>query len=487
MLNLSFRNDRLVAGAPRAAGNGFLSCTGKHRSFGLTRWPELASFESYTYDGAEWRPDAKAANRVFAAYLVPPLRYRLRAGQLCEAETGQGVMAELLGDNTDDVEHQAFCRVDAQWGAFEAAIPHEASQVASRFRRTPVAILRLLAVVPEAAVLAEANPAVFFELACHFDAPASRPELRDDMLRLLRGPQRDILALRGLAASESARRLFRKLPPEDVCTPRLRTLGRALAHPTVGRWLVHFDLLDRHVADLLADETLWPYVSGQLLADLHRIAKFGEDEALSDLSGRWVSWLMRDSLRRLRWFHRQVRRGAAKARVFRSVAEIEALPGLPLWLQGSDAPTVLVPFPPPPFAGTTDVVPITTAEALMEEATKMRNCSGGGNFIRMVSRRSVFFYQVLAPERCTAMVERLRWEGKDYGWRITELRAYDDAIPRRATLQAVSDALGVPAAPSWHPHEAWWMEHRGLACVPRVQEIPVLQTAGTRTGGQSAG
>ena len=227
MLNLSFRNDRLVAGAPRAAGNGFLSCTGKHRSFGLTRWPELASFESYTYDGAEWRPDAKAANRVFAAYLVPPLRYRLRAGQLCEAETGQGVMAELLGDNTDDVEHQAFCRVDAQWGAFEAAIPHEASQVASRFRRTPVAILRLLAVVPEAAVLAEANPAVFFELACHFDAPASRPELRDDMLRLLRGPQRDILALRGLAASESARRLFRKLPPEDVCTPRLRTLGRA--------------------------------------------------------------------------------------------------------------------------------------------------------------------------------------------------------------------------------------------------------------------
>jgi hypothetical protein len=73
---------------------------------------------------------------------------------------------------------------------------------------------------------------------------------------------------------------------------------------------------------------------------------------------------------------------------------------------------------------------------------------------------------VLAPERCTAMVEHLRCEGKDYGWRITELRAYDNAIPRRATLQAVTDALGVPAAPSWHPDGAWWMEHRGLACVP---------------------
>jgi hypothetical protein len=28
----------------------------------------------------------------------------------------------------------------------------------------------------------------------------------------------------------------------------------------------------------------------------------------------------------------------------------------------------------------------------------------------------------------------------------------------------------VPAAPAWHPHEAWWMEHRELACVPR--ELP---------------
>jgi hypothetical protein len=428
----------------------------------------LASFERHTYEGAVWRREAKAADRVFAAYRVPALRYQLYDGQLCDAHSGQGVMAELLGDNSDDVAQQAFCRVDAQWGAFEASIPHEACAVATRFRRNPFAILRLLAVVPEATVLAEANPAVFFELACHFDAPASRPELRDEMLRLLRGPQRDILALRGRAASESARRLFRKLPPEDVCTRRLRALGRALDHTAVGRWLVHFAPLDRHVADLLADETLWPYVSGQLLADLHRIAKFGEAEELSDLLGRWVSWLMPESLRRLRWFHRQVRRGAAQPRVFRSVAEIKALPGLPLWLQGLDAPTVLLPFPPPPFAGTTEVVPITTAEALIEEETQMHNCCGGGDFIRMVGRRSAFFYRVLAPERCTAMVEHLRCEGKDYGWRIAELRAYDNAIPRRATLQAVTNAIGVPSAPTWHPDHAWWMEHRGLACVPRT-------------------
>jgi|GEM_PF-5887836 len=467
-LNHSFRNDRLVAGAPRAAGPGFLACTRRFGAYRLTRWPELASFEKGFYEGAEWCPDAKAADRVFAAYRVPELRYRLREGHLYEADTGQGVMPELFGVDSDDVAQQVFCRVDAQWREFEAAIPREACAVATRFRRNPVAILRLLAVVPEAAVLAEANPAVFFELACHFDAPASRPELREDMLRLLRGPQRDILALRGLTASEPARRLCRKLPPEDVCTRRLRTLGRALGYPPVARWLRHFAPLDRHVADLLADETLWPYVSGQLLADLHRIAKFGEDEELSDLAGRWVSWLMPESLRRLHWFHRQVRRGAAKTRVFRSLAEIKALSGLPSWLHGLDAPDVLFPFPPPPFAGTTDVVPITTAEALVEEERQMRNCCGSGDFIRIVGRRSAFFYRVLAPERCTAMVEHLRCEGKDYGWRITELRAYDNAIPRRATLQAVTDALGVPAAPTWHPDQAWWMEHRGLACVPRA-------------------
>ena len=468
MLNRSIRFDRLNAALPRASRAGFLSCTRGFRSYRLTPWPELASFQRSSFDGAEWEPDARAANQVFAAYRVPALRYRLRDGLLWDADTGQGVMSVMLGDAADEIAQQAFCRVDAQWGAFEAAIPREACAVATRFRRNPVAILRLLAVVPEAAALAEANPAVFFELACHFDAPASRPELRDDMLRLIRGPQRDILTLRGLAATESARRLFRKLPPEDVCTPRLHTLGRALSHPSVARWLRHFAPLDRHVADLLADETLWPYISGQLLADLHRTAKFGEDEELSAVAGRWVSWLMPESLRRLRWFHRQVRRGAAKARVFRSAAEIKALPGLPLWLHGLAAPSVLIPFPPPPFAGSTDVVPITTAEALIEEETRMHNCCGGGDFIRMVGRRSVFFYRVLAPERCTAMVEHLRCEGKDYGWRITELRAYDNAIPRRATLQAVTDALGVPAAPAWYPDEAWWMEHRGLACVPRI-------------------
>lgn len=467
-LNHSFRHDRLVAGAPRAAGPGFLVCTRRFGAYRLTRWPELASFEKGFYEGAEWCPDAKAANRVFAAFRVPELRYRLREGHLYEADTGQGVMPELFGVDSDDVAQQAFCRVDAQWRAFEAAIPREVCAVATRFRRNPVAILRLLAVVPEAAVLAEENPAVFFELACHFDAPASRPELRDDMLRLLRGPQRDILALRDLAATVSARLLFRKLPPEDVCTRRLRTLGRALNYPPVALWLRHFAPLDRHTADLLADETLWPYVSGQLLADFYRIADFGDDEELAGLEGCWMSWVMPENLRRLLWFHRQVRRGAAKARVFRSVAEIKALPGLPIWLQGLDAPDVLLPFPLPPFAGTPDVVPITTAEALLEEASRMSHCGGGGGYIPMVNCRRVYFYQVLVPERCTAMVEHLRCDGKDYGWRITEMRAYDNAIPRRATLQAVTDALGVPAAPSWHPNHAWWMEHRGLACVPPV-------------------
>ena len=113
MLTHSFRNDRLVAGLPRVSGEGFLCCTRGHRSFGLTRWPELASFEKYTYEGAVWRRDAKAADRVFAAYRVPALRYQLYDGQLCDADSGQGIMAGLLGDNSDDVAQQAFCRVDA--------------------------------------------------------------------------------------------------------------------------------------------------------------------------------------------------------------------------------------------------------------------------------------------------------------------------------------------------------------------------------------
>ena len=117
MLNRSLRFDRLNAGLPRASRAGILSCTRGFRSYRLTRWPELASAQKYAFDGAVWEPDARAANQVFAAYRVPKLRYGLRDGLLCEMETGQGVMPGLLSDATDEVEQQAFCRVDSNGGS----------------------------------------------------------------------------------------------------------------------------------------------------------------------------------------------------------------------------------------------------------------------------------------------------------------------------------------------------------------------------------
>jgi hypothetical protein len=117
MLNRSLRFDRLNAGLPRTSRAGILSCTRGFRSYRLTTWPALASAQKSAFDGAAWEPDARAANQVFAAYRVPKLRYGLRDGLLCDADTGQGVMPGLLSDATDEVEQQAFCRVDEQCGS----------------------------------------------------------------------------------------------------------------------------------------------------------------------------------------------------------------------------------------------------------------------------------------------------------------------------------------------------------------------------------
>ena len=467
MLNLHFRTGhRLDAASPRVSRAGFLFYTRGRQTDCLTPWPELASYRRHAFVGPEWQPCAQAADRVFAAYCVPEQAdYGLASGRLCEAETGQSLMTELLTERADR-EQEVFARVRHQWWAFERLIPPSANQIVARFRRRPIALLRLLAVCPEAAALAEENAAVFFELACHFDRPATDHTLRDEILRRLHGPQRDILHLRGLAATEAARRLFRKLPARDVCSRRLHLLGRALADPKVGRWLPHFDPLNRHVAAVLEDEALWPYLSGQLVNELLRGACFFRGFGQDGISDFWIDGVTTDNLRRLRWFHRQVKRGAAKPRPFHTAGELKSLPGLPACLQDHEFTVPRLDFPPPPFPGTAEVVPITTAEALAQEGQDQKNCAGAYDHVQRVSWRKAYFYRVLAPERCTVMIELRPGKPGRPTWQITELRAYNNAIPLRATMQAVADALQMPAAPAWHPERAWWLERRGLAWVP---------------------
>lgn len=90
-------------------------------------------------------PCAQSADRVFVGYCVPEQAdFQLSHGMVCEAESGKALFTELLTDSTDR-EQQVFARLRRQWRAFEKFIPPKAYTVVARFRRHPIALLRLLA------------------------------------------------------------------------------------------------------------------------------------------------------------------------------------------------------------------------------------------------------------------------------------------------------------------------------------------------------
>ncbi len=480
MLNLGRLDRRYTLRHPRYSRAGVLFCTRGRETFCLTGWPHLASFSQRGYLAREWLPDTRAAARIYTAFCVTELPYRYwTQSLLCEAESGQAVIAEFLDTGNSrrskrGAHELALSRLAAQWATFEETVPPEFCAIAARFRRNPIALLRLLAVCPEAAVLAQENAAVFFELACHFDRPCTSPSLRPEILRFLRGPQADILALRGLPATESARRLFRRIPAEEICSTHLQALGRALLDPAIGRWLTHFTPLTSHIAVLLREESLWPYLTPQLVGDLLTKAIRNaslEDDFLNYLCPRWA---VKDTLKRLRWFDRQVRSGRTPARRFKTEGELEKQRHLPVRFAAADAPPDLRPFPPPPLPGTSDVVPITTAAELQAEGQSQQNCAGASGHSRMIQAGHAYFYRVLAPERSTAMIENYTKLGDRDGWTIVELRAFADALPRRTTLQSVTNALGVPAQPVWHPRDAWWCAHPEYACLPQAEKKSAL-------------
>lgn len=474
----SHRRDRYHHRNPRFSRQGVYFSKVGRETFALTAWPDLASFRNSGWHGSTWEPDRQAGNRVYAAFHVANPNYHFWGDTLCEAATGQVVIPSFLtaGDalaSESELAAQAASHVHTQWQHFIATIPPHLYAIACHFIHNRIAVLRLLAVCSEAATLADKNPSVFFELCCHFDRSTSPKSLRPQILELLRGPQSEILALRGLPTSESARRLFCKLPKSHICSPHLRNLGRALVDKNIGRWLPHINPLTSHVAHLLSDSRVWAYLTPQLTASLAQCGGYDEDPDVAEIFQRLK---IRDALQQLRWFDRQVRHGLAEPRRFRTAKELATLPELPEQLRGLAMPIrakpapFRKPFPAAPIPGTEEVVPITSYEELLTEGASQKNCAGAPYHVLLLKERKAYFYRVLESnglERCTAMIERRSVINQKPIWMITELRAYKNAIPRRSTLQGVANALGLPARPDWFPQGAWFCEDENYVCVPQ--------------------
>jgi hypothetical protein len=72
------------------------------------------------------------------------------------------------------------------------------------------------------------------------------------------------------------------------------------------------------------------------------------------------------------------------------------------------------------------------------------------------------------------MIEKSANFKRDKQWVITELRAYDNAMPARSTVQTVVDRLKLPAQPSWHPKDALFCVNQNCAFTPKSAKMPSL-------------
>lgn len=91
-------------------------------------------------------------------------------------------------------------------------------------------------------------------------------------------------------------------------------------------------------------------------------------------------------------------------------------------------------FPPPPIPGTAHIIPLTSFEALEEEASQQNNCLGSNpDYASKVLSGSLYIYRVLVPERHTLSIVKM---GRNC-WRISELRRWKNMGPIGNTEVAV--------------------------------------------------
>jgi len=100
-------------------------------------------------------------------------------------------------------------------------------------------------------------------------------------------------------------------------------------------------------------------------------------------------------------------------------------------------------FARPPVPGTKSIVPITTARELLEESWTQRHCAA--SYVEQVSEeQDIYFYKVLAPERCTLMLALERGD-----WIAKEIRKACNGSPSAESIDAVKDWMvrltGLPA------------------------------------------
>lgn len=278
---------------------------------------------------------------------------------------------------------------------------------------------------PGAAELTEMNPALAFALASNwvFHKPVVQRPLRAAR-SLVNKRQRDILTWLGFPGTEAARRVMAKVDPQSITITRLLYLRQAMMNPAMLKAMSHLPCLNGGVLRMVTDPELFPYTTPTLLEETARNAN---ETHLCD-----NAYMLSDCKR---MFELLPPRGAR----FPIIRNTGALQGIHETLVNELANAEIdttASFPLPPISGTDTIVPITTAQELLEEGRIQHHCVA--SYINHVAyAEKIYVYRVLKPERATLALGR-----KGDAWRIYELKLACNHKPSDVTYQSIINWLG---------------------------------------------
>ena len=280
--------------------------------------------------------------------------------------------------------------------------------------------------------LINTNPGLAFCLASSWVFKRSAHPWRTAR-RLLSLKRRDAAGWLGFPATESVVRLLGRVAPEACYAPLVLNLRRAVnggLAPELVDTLRFLPVLNADTLTLINSRTMLPRLTPAFIRDVARRSVH------PGCTGEWRD-LMVDVQRMLQLLPDTPPPGplhslAAYRRYHDALAcqyneRVADETQEPLD-DGS-------PLPPPPFPGTSEIIPLSTPQEVHQEGVEQRSCVAA--YLDKVRRGHTFIYRVLAPQRATAEIA----EQQPGRWHLVQLAGFKNRSVSKATSQALDEWL----------------------------------------------
>lgn len=430
-----------------AMKNGKFYSFDRHKVLVLKGWPDPRAWVKSPRKG--WRHGRKDADQLFSAFLFqdherPPVE----KPDLDLVELPEYLEPHLMSEEEREKTlsfhrwlHMVGWKEKHLLADFFDQIPVSIRTELMYYSTRKWHVMNLMARCPGAFDLHFSNPALCYALASNwvFHTPGVKQPMRAAR-SLIRKKQKEALRWLGFPASESARRILRKIDSKALSVESLLYLRQTLTDPGKAKILAHLPRINTGALRLINDVYRYPLLSPRLIEEA-AIDREQDEEPYAFL-------MLQDALR----MNRRQGGGFCPER-FSSMARLrechDELSAIMQDQMESDSVQLPEQFPNPPLVGTAEIQPITTLTDLVHEGRTMHHCVA--SYAQDVVSGMQYIYRVTAPVRAT-----LSLRSKNGNWLPGQIYlACNERVPAAVKKEILGVLMKTPAfkeVDAWVPH-----------------------------------